>query len=71
MKFYKEMNVLSYGIVEKETTVSTKVVDYLKEISPDILVITGHDAFYNKTDDYSDNKNQHFQESAGSCIKST
>lgn len=57
MKFYKEMNVLSYGIVEKETTVSSKVVDYLKEVSPDILVITGHDAFYNKTDDYNDNKN--------------
>jgi len=57
MKFYKEMNVLSYGIVEKEQLVSNKVVEYLKEVSPDILVITGHDAFYNKNDDLNDNKN--------------
>ena len=57
MSFYKEMNVLSYGVVEKESDVSSKVINYLEKISPDILVITGHDAFYNKTDDYNDNSN--------------
>ncbi len=57
MNFYKEMNVLSYGVVEKESDVSSKVINYLEKISPDILVITGHDAFYNKTDDYNDNSN--------------
>lgn len=57
MKFYKEMNVLSFGIVEKENTVADKVEEYLKNINPDILVITGHDAYYNKNNDYNDNIN--------------
>ncbi len=57
MKFYKEMNVLSYGVVEKEVDVAGKIVNYLEKINPDILVITGHDAFYNKTENYNDNSN--------------
>ena len=57
MKFYKEMNVLSYGIVEKENVVSNKIYEYLTKVNPDILVITGHDAYYNKSSDYNNNSN--------------
>ena len=58
MKFYKNMNVLSYGIVMKEKDVSSNIEKYLNEIKPDILVITGHDAYNSKDyDDYKDNNN--------------
>lgn len=48
LKLYKNANVMAYGIYEKEEEMSTKVIDYLNDINPDILVITGHDAYYSK-----------------------
>ena len=58
MKFYKNMNVLSYGIVMKEKDVSSNIERYLNDIKPDILVITGHDAYNSKEyDDYANNNN--------------
>ena len=57
MDFYKQMNVLSFGLVEKEMDVSYKIENYLQQIKPDILVITGHDAYYEKQGNYNDPKN--------------
>ena len=58
MNFYKKMNVLSYGIVMKEKDVSSNIYKYLNEIKPDILVVTGHDAYNSKDyDDYKNNNN--------------
>lgn len=58
MNFYKEMNVLSYGLIEKEKNMPATIEEYLKNIRPDILVITGHDAYYNKGDsNYMSNEN--------------
>ena len=57
MNFYKNMNVLSFGIVEKENNISNIIEEYLKNINPDILVITGHDAYYNNDSDYNNNSN--------------
>ncbi len=57
MDFYKEMNVLSYGLVEKEADISYKIENYLAQIKPDILVITGHDAYYEKLGNYNDSNN--------------
>lgn len=55
MKFYKDMNVLSFGMVIKENMVAAKVKEYLEDINPDILVITGHDFYYDKKElDYND-----------------
>lgn len=52
------MNVLSYGIVMKEKDVSSNIERYLNDIKPDILVITGHDAYNSKEyDDYANNNN--------------
>ena len=51
MKFYKKLNILSYGIVVKENIMPEAIGNYLKDINPDILVITGHDAYYDKGDD--------------------
>ncbi len=58
MKFYKDMNILSYGVVIKENMISSKIKDYLEDINPDVLVITGHDVYYDKNDvNYNDLKN--------------
>ncbi len=58
MKLYKQMNILSYGIVLKEEEIARDIEKYLIDVRPDILVITGHDAFYDKNDtNYTDMKN--------------
>lgn len=57
MKFYKEMNVLSYGITLKEKDVASSLNEILERVKPDILVITGHDAYYNKDGDYTNMSN--------------
>jgi len=61
IKFYKDMNILCYGLVLHENDVANKIENYLEDINPDILVITGHDAFYdsanNNYQDLSNYKN--------------
>ena len=58
MKFYKDMNILSYGLILKESEVADQIEKYLQDIKPDVLVITGHDAFYDKKDvDYKNLSN--------------
>ena len=54
MSFYKKMNVLSYGFVFNEDEVPNVIKGYLEKIRPDVLVITGHDAFYDNGKDYLD-----------------
>ncbi len=46
IKFYKDMNIVCYGIVCSEDKIHLKLKDYLEEVRPDVLVITGHDAYY-------------------------
>lgn len=55
IKFYKDMNIVCYGVVSSESQIHLKIRDYLEEINPDVLVITGHDAFY-ESDMVSDYK---------------
>lgn len=50
LKFYKESNILAYGIYSKESELPKNIRKYLEDINPDILVITGHDAYYKKQD---------------------
>lgn len=45
LKFYESMNIYSWGIYIKEKEIENKIIDIIKEVNPDILVITGHDAF--------------------------
>ena len=53
MEFYKKAHVLAYGKSLKEKDIPNKVIEYLEEIKPDILIITGHDAYYGKENLYS------------------
>ena len=45
MDFYKKSGILANGILESENNISFKIINYLNNYRPDILVITGHDAF--------------------------
>jgi spore coat assembly protein len=48
LKFYKASNVLAYGIHLKEDEMPVMIKKYLEEINPDIVIITGHDAYYRR-----------------------
>lgn len=51
INFYHDLNVQAYGIALKESEIYRYLDNYLNEYNPDILVITGHDAYYKKKND--------------------
>lgn len=57
LKYYKNNHVLAYGKTIKEENLESNILKYLNEVKPDILIITGHDAYYQKNNDKSDLKN--------------
>ena len=57
MDFYKNVQVKAVGIKIKEDEISSNIKSLLEEYNPDILVITGHDAYYRKLGSESDNAN--------------
>jgi spore coat assembly protein len=60
MDLYKNMNISAYGLVINEREISSKIMDYLNEIRPDVLVITGHDAYYDSDDENSYKNSSNF-----------
>ena len=48
LKFYKKNGILAYGKKIKEKNIAEQINILLKNIKPDIVIITGHDAFYPK-----------------------
>ena len=54
LKLYKRFNVMAYGITIKEEDIKNHIKEHLESIRPDILVITGHDAYYKKKGNYDD-----------------
>jgi len=46
MNFYKKLNIMAYGLCLKEADIKTEIKDYLVKLNPDVVVITGHDAYY-------------------------
>ena len=60
LKYYNNINLMAMGICEDENIVPSKIREYLEEYNPNILVITGHDAYYKKkgnVDDINSYKN--------------
>jgi len=57
LKFYKETGVLAVGKNVKESELPKCINKYLVEIKPDIVIITGHDAYFRKKGDITDPKN--------------
>ena len=48
LEYYKEANIWAMGINETEDNVPIYIQDWLNEYNPNIVVITGHDAYYKK-----------------------
>ena len=48
LKFYKSANLNVIGVYDKEENLYKNIAKYLDDIKPDILIITGHDAYYKK-----------------------
>ena len=57
MNFYKNMGIKANGLCLKEEDISNKIIDLIKEYRPDIIVITGHDAYYSKKNNKKDLEN--------------
>ena len=58
MNFYKEMNVKANGLTVSEMEIPHKIYGLLEEFQPDIVVITGHDAYLKKNrSDYQNSLN--------------
>ena len=48
MNFYKKLNIMAYGVCLKEIDIASEIKNYLIKLNPDIVVITGHDAYYKR-----------------------
>ncbi len=57
LKYYKNNRVMAFGKVVKESELENNVYKYLEEYKPDILIITGHDAYLKNSDNKTDLKN--------------
>ena len=56
LTFYKKKGVLAYGRKINEDHIYEAILPLLKEFKPDIVVITGHDAYYRKKGNINDLK---------------
>lgn len=52
LEFYKKANILAYGVYSPEYEMSQNIEKYLSDVSPDIVVITGHDSDSKKNSKY-------------------
>lgn len=57
LDFYKNNRVMAFGKTLKEKDLERNVNGLLNEYKPDILIITGHDAFFSKNKDKTNLKN--------------
>ena len=57
MKYYKDASLFAVGKKIDEESLPNEITDLLNEIKPDILIITGHDAYIRKNGDKNNIKN--------------
>jgi spore coat assemly protein len=48
MSFYKKNNVFAVGKRIEEKDIPNDIIDILNDVKPDIVIITGHDAYFRK-----------------------
>ncbi len=63
LNFYKTLKIKAIGKKIKEELLPLKIYSYLHEYNPDIIIITGHDAYYRKKglqDDINNYKNSKY-----------
>ena len=54
LKFYKKNNILAIGKKINEENTYEQLMQLLQEYKPDILIVTGHDAYYKKKGNIND-----------------
>jgi len=54
LKYYKDSNIWAIGVTEKEENIASHIRELLIEYNPNIVVITGHDAYYKRKGDIKD-----------------
>jgi spore coat assemly protein len=52
MNYYKSKNIKCYGYVFDASEFSEKINELINKHNPNVIVITGHDAYYKKTNKY-------------------
>lgn len=57
MNFYESIGIKANGLCLNEKEISSKISKLIAEYRPDIIVVTGHDAFYKKKGDTSNINN--------------
>lgn len=57
LDLYKKYKLKAIGKIVKENVLPSSIRKYLDEYNPDIIIITGHDAYYRKKGDKKDLKN--------------
>jgi spore coat assembly protein len=56
LKYYEDINIWAVGINENELNISYRIRELLDEYNPNIVVITGHDAYYKRKGNINDLK---------------
>lgn len=57
LKVYKQLGLIAEGFPVKEKDQPTKVIELVKTVKPDIVVLTGHDGMIKEATDYMDINN--------------
>lgn len=57
LNYYKKNKLQAIGKIVEEQDIPIKILKYLKEYNPDIVIITGHDAYYSKKNDKNNMNN--------------
>ena len=55
LEYYESLNIAAIGFTKKDDELKDVIYDLLDEYQPNILVITGHDAYYKKKGSFHDN----------------
>ncbi len=57
LEYYKKNNINAIGVNESEESLVDNIRDILEEYNPNIVIITGHDAYYKKKGVYKNSLN--------------
>lgn len=57
LDFYKKFHIMAYGACIEEENIAEEIGHYLEELNPDIVVITGHDAYFKRKGSKGDLQN--------------
>jgi len=49
LSFYKKANILAFGVYLNEFDIPRRLEEYLEKVNPDIVIITGHDAYFDNS----------------------